>query len=521
MSCKEEVIRPEVKLVPQPAMLINVEGTFAFEPGTPVIASNEKASKVSVFLTKHLEEFYGIPSTIKQSTSVPKKSVFLNIDENSGLGEEAYNLTVNSKGISLVASTPNGLFYGVQTLIQLLPSSKKKLKEVIFPAVEIKDTPRFKWRGLHLDVSRHFMPKEFIMKYLDYMAMHKLNTFHWHLTDDQGWRIEIKKYPLLTEVGSIRKETLIGHGRDPKNYDNTPYSGFYTQEDIKEIVQYAANRFITVVPEIEMPGHALAALASYPQLGCKGGSYEVATRWGVFDDVYCAGKEETFTFLQDVIDEITTLFPGDYIHIGGDECPKTRWEKCPLCQKRMRDEGLATEHELQSYFVQRIEKYLNSRGKKLIGWDEILEGGLAQNAAVMSWRGEEGGIAAAKQHHYVVMTPGKYCYFDHYQADSKTEPLAIGGFLPLKQVYEYEPIPSSLTEEEASYILGAQGNVWTEYMKTSRHVEYMVFPRVAALSEVLWSPKGSRNYEGFLHRMTEQIRRYDTYGINYCKAEFK
>jgi hexosaminidase len=520
-SCKTEVPRPDVKLVPQPAMLIDLEGTFALLPETPIIVNNEEASSVSAFFTKHLEEFYGIQHPAKLSANAPKKSIFLRIDETSGLGREAYNLSINPNGINLIASAPNGLFYGIQTLIQLMPSSRKKLAEIIFPAVEIKDSPRFAWRGLHLDAGRHFMSKEFIKKYLDYMAMHKFNTFHWHLTDDQGWRIEIKKYPNLTEVGSMRKETLIGHGRDPKNYDNTPYGGFYTQEDIKEVVKYAADRFITVVPEIEMPGHALAALASYPQLGCTGGPYEVATRWGVFDDVYCAGKEETFTFLQDVIDEIIPLFPSEYFHIGGDECPKTKWQKCFLCQKRMKEEGLSTEHELQSYFVQRIEKYLNSKGKKLIGWDEILEGGLAPNAAVMSWRGEEGGIAAAKQHHYVVMTPGKYCYLDHYQADPKTEPLAIGGFLPLQQVYEYEPVPSSLTDEESSYIMGAQGNVWTEYMKTPKHVEYMVYPRAAALAEVVWSPKGSRNYDNFLHRMSEQIKRYDAYGINYCRAEFK
>lgn len=521
ISCKAEVPRPEVKLIPLPAMLIDQEGTFQFLPETPIVANKAEALKVVAFFTRHLEDFYGIQHVVKLSASEPKNGISFKIDENSGLEKEAYNLSVTPKGITLVASAPNGLFYGIQTLIQLMPSSKKKLTEVVFPAVEIKDSPRFAWRGLHLDVCRHFMPKDFVKKYLDYMAMHKFNTFHWHLTEDQGWRIEIKKYPKLTEVGSNRKETLIGHGRNPVNYDNTPYGGFYTQEDVKEIVQYAADRFITVVPEIEMPGHALAALASYPELGCTGGPYEVATRWGVFDDVYCAGKEETFTFLQDVIDEILPLFPSEYVHIGGDECPKTRWQKCPLCQKRMRQDSLTTEHELQSYFVQRIEKYLNSKGKKLIGWDEILEGGLAPNAAVMSWRGEEGGIAAAKQHHFVVMTPGKYCYFDHYQTDPKTEPLAIGGFLPLKQVYEYEPVPSSLTEEEASYILGAQGNVWTEYMKSPEHVEYMVFPRAAALAEVVWSPKGSKNYDRFIRRMAEQVKRYDAYGITYCKAEFK
>lgn len=523
LSCKSDAPRPEVKIIPQPALVINLNGTFTFTPETKIQVNqaDEQFMKIASFLTNHIDKFYGIKSTAIQSETASRKSVFLELDPNSGLGKEAYNLTVTPKGVMIVASAPNGLFYGVQTLIQLMPPSQKKLTEIVLPAVEIKDSPRFVWRGLHLDVGRHFMPKEFILKYLDYMSMHKFNTFHWHLTEDQGWRIEIKKYPKLTEIGSVRKETLIGHGRDPKKYDGTPYGGFYTREDVKEIVAYAAERYITVVPELEMPGHSLAALASYPELGCTGGPYEVATRWGVFDDVYCAGKEETFNFLQDVLSEVIPLFPGQYFHIGGDECPKTRWEKCPLCQKRMKEQGLKTEHELQSYFVQRIEKFLNEKGKKLIGWDEILEGGLAPNAAVMSWRGEEGGIAAAKQHHFVVMTPGKYCYLDHYQSDPKTEPLAIGGFLPLEQVYNYDPVPASLTKEEASYIMGAQGNVWTEYMKTPQYVEYMVYPRAAALAEVVWSPKESKNYADFKNRMVDELKRYDVYGINYCKAEFK
>jgi hexosaminidase len=523
IACKAEVPRPEVKLIPQPALVLNIEGTFSFTTETKIQVSkgDEQLMKIASFFTNHIDQFYGIKSSVSQSEAPAKKSVFLQIDEKSGLGKEAYNLTVTPKGVVIVASAPNGLFYGVQTLIQLMPPSKKKLTEVILPAVEIKDSPRFAWRGLHLDVGRHFMPKEFVLKYIDYMAMHKFNTFHWHLTEDQGWRIEIKKYPKLTEVGSIRKETLVGHDRNSKTYDNTPYGGFYTQEDVKEVVAYAAERYVTVVPEIEMPGHSLGALAAYPQLGCTGGPYEVATHWGVFNDVYCAGKEETFAFLQDVVSELIPLFPGQYFHIGGDECPKVSWKKCPLCQKRMKDEGLTTEHELQSYFVQRMEKFLNSKGKKLIGWDEILEGGLAQNAAVMSWRGEEGGIAAAKQHHFVVMTPGTYCYFDHYQADSKTEPLAIGGFLPLEKVYSYDPVPTALSEEEGKYIMGAQGNVWTEYMKTPEYVEYMVYPRAAALAEAVWSPKGSKNYANFKNRMRDQLKRYDAIGINYCKAEFK
>jgi hexosaminidase len=521
-SCETEVIRPEVQIIPQPASLVNMEGTFSIGSRTKILINSESAEmhKVTSVLSQRLEDFYGISNKISFSGAPEKKSIFLKLNTGMSVSKEAYHLTVSPKGIMLESPSPSGLFYGVQTMLQLMPLQKVKLSEVVLPSVEIRDAPRFAWRGLHLDVGRHFMPKEFIKKYLDYMAIHKFNTFHWHLTEDQGWRIEIKKYPRLTEVGSVRKETLVGH-YGSKTYDGTPAGGFYTQDEVKEIVAYAADRFITVVPEIEMPGHSLGALTAYPELGCTGGPYEVATTWGVFDDVYCAGKEETYAFLQDVLTELIPLFPGEYFHIGGDECPKTRWAKCPLCKQKMKDEGLKTEHELQGYFVQRMEKFLNENGKKLIGWDEILEGGLASNAAVMSWRGEKGGIAAAKEHHYVVMTPGEYCYLDHYQADPKNEPLAIGGFLPLKKIYSYEPVPAGLTEEEAKYVLGAQGNVWTEYMKSPEQVEYMVFPRAAALAEVLWSPKGPKDYDNFKVRLKILTKLYDILGINYCKVELK
>ena len=521
-SCQAEVRRPEVQIIPLPSSMTNMEGTFAISSGTKILINSDSPEmhKVTANLCRYLENFYEIKNKITFSGATEKNSIFIKLNTRLSISKEAYNLTVSPKGIMLEAPSPNGLFYGIQTMLQLMPPIKQKLSEVVLPAVEIKDTPRFAWRGLHLDVGRHFMPKEFVLKYLDYMALHKFNTFHWHLTEDQGWRVEIKKYPKLTEVGSIRKETLVGH-YGSKSYDGTPVGGFYTQEDIKEVVAYAADRFITVVPEIEMPGHSLGALTAYPELGCTGGPYEVATTWGVFDDVYCAGKEETYTFLQDVLTELIPLFPGEYFHIGGDECPKTRWQKCPVCKQKMKDEGLRSEHELQSYFVQRMEKFLNANGKKLIGWDEILEGGLAPNAAVMSWRGEQGGIAAAKQHHNVVMTPGDYCYLDHYQADPKTEPLAIGGFLSLKKIYSYEPVPASLTEDESKYVLGAQGNVWTEYMKSPEQVEYMVYPRAAALAEVVWSPKGPKDFDNFKSRLVKLTKLYDLLGINYCKAEFK
>jgi len=515
--------RPDIKIIPQPARLTNLEGTFTLNSGTKILINNksEEMRNIASFLCQHLEMFYGIKNeAVSYSLTAHRRSIFIKLDPSLSAGKEGYRLCVTSKGIILEASAPNGLFYGIQTIIQLMPAEKKQLSEIIMPSVEIIDSPRFAWRGLHLDVGRHFMPKEFVMKYIDYMSMHKFNTFHWHLTEDQGWRIEIKKYPKLTKVGSVRKETIIGHHRRSKDYDGIPYGGFYTQDEIKEIVAYAAKRYITVVPEIEMPGHALAAIASYPEYGCTGGPYEVATRWGIFDDVFCAGKDSTFNFLQDIIDEIAPLFPGKYFHIGGDECPKKRWEKCPLCQKRMRNEGLKNEQELQSYFVKRVEKCLNKNGKQMIGWDEILEGGLAPNASVMSWRGETGGIAAAKQQHYVVMTPGNYCYLCNYQADPKTEPLAIGGFISLENIYNYEPIPAELNETEAKFIIGAQANVWTEYMRTPEMVEYMTYPRAAALSEVVWSPKETRNYANFKDRMKSQIIRYNAYGLNYCKAEF-
>lgn len=425
--------------------------------------------------------------------------------------EGKYTLVVTPDHVLIQASQSAGLFYGVQSFLQLMVNNN-----LTIPSCTITDYPRFTWRGLHLDVCRHFFPPEFVKRYIDLMARYKFNRFHWHLTEDQGWRIEIKKYPKLQEVAAYRKETLIGHYSDePHKFDGTRYGGYYTQEEIREIVAYAAQRHVTIVPEIEMPGHSLAALSAYPQLGCTGGPYEAATLWGVFDDVYCAGKEETFTFLQDVLDEVITLFPGTYVHVGGDECPKERWKKCPHCQKRMKDENLKDEHELQSYFIQRMEKYLNSKGKQIIGWDEILEGGLAPNATVMSWRGESGGIAAARSGHDVVMSPGFALYFDHYQSQGKPEPLAIGGWTPLRKVYEYDPLPATLTDAEAKHILGAQANVWTEYIQAMPQVEYMVYPRALALAEVVWSPKEKRNWDTFAAKFRTHFRYLGLNHVNF------
>lgn len=512
-------------IIPVPVSMTPGKGYFRITAKSSLLVSTDDKSvkDIALLLNNHLKEFYHFSNLSVESGQIAKKgSIILKLDKECGIKPEGYKLSITKESIEICSADPNGLFYGVQTLFQMMPPEKKALSKIKIKSVEIEDYPRFSWRGLHLDVCRHFMPKEFIFKYLDYMAIHKLNTFHFHLTDDQGWRIEIKKYPLLTEIGSVRSETLVGrYSKENAVYDGTPHSGYYTQEDIREIVKYAADRYITVVPEIEMPGHALAALSAYPELGCTGGPYKSATKWGVFDDVMCAGKESTFNFLEGVIDEVISLFPSTFIHVGGDECPKVRWHDCPLCQQRMKEESLADEHQLQSYFVQRMERYINSKGRKVIGWDEILEGGLAPNAAVMSWRGEEGGISAAGQQHYVVMTPGSHCYLDHYQGDKETEPLAIGGFTPLEKIYGYEPVPAALSAENARFVMGAQGNVWTEYMASPAHVEYMVYPRAAALSEVLWSPKESRDYPSFMKRMKFMVKRYKSIGLNYCPNEFK
>lgn len=511
-------------IVPLPVSQVSGSGSFSLTSQTKFFFnfSGEDRDNIYKVVDSHLKKFYGISSSEPLfSDEFIKGSVWFSLDEKSVFPPEGYKLEVKTNGIRITASTPNGLFYAAQSLIQLMPAEEITSEKVEISSVVIEDAPRFSWRGLHLDVCRHFMPKEFVLKYLDYMAMHKFNTFHFHLTEDQGWRIEIKKYPKLTEFGSNRSETLIGRIFGPNaKFDNKPHGGFYTQEDIKEIVAYAAKRYITVVPEIEMPGHALAALASYPQLGCTPGPFEVAKTWGVFNEIMCAGKETTFEFLQNVLDEVLELFPSKLIHIGGDEAPKASWKECALCQQRIKDENLKDEHELQSWFIKRIEKYLNSKGRNIIGWDEILEGGLAPNAAVMSWRGELGGIEAAKSGHYVVMSPASHCYLDYYQSDPPTQPLAIGGFTTLAKIYSYEPVPESLSKEEAKFILGAQGNVWTEYMPNPAHVEYMVYPRAAALSEVVWSKKESRNFQSFMERMKSMTLRYYAYGLNFCRVEF-
>jgi hexosaminidase len=430
--------------------------------------------------------------------------------------EGTYTLTVAPEGIEISASSGAGLFYGLQSLRQLLesPDVRPPTSDVRLASLTIVDTPRFTWRGLHLDVGRHFQPVAFVKKYIDLMARYKLNTFHWHLTEDQGWRIEIKKYPRLTSVGGCRKETMVAKNFTPYVGDGIPHCGFFTQDEIRDVVQYAAERYVTVVPEIEMPGHSKAALAAYPELGCTRGPFEVLTIWGVDEDIFCP-SEATFTFLEDVLSEVIDLFPGRYIHIGGDEVPKARWRASPVAQEIIRREGLKDEAELQSWFIRRIERFLLSRNRRLIGWDEILEGGLAPEATVMSWRGTSGGIAAAREGHDVIMSPNSHLYFDYYQGDARFEPLANGGLIPLDRVYAYEPVPDSLTPAQAVYILGAQANLWTEYLKTPEAIEYMVWPRALALAELTWSSREARDWESFSARLPGALRSLGRLGVAY------
>ncbi len=516
-------------VVPRPVKLEPEEGRFLFTQDTRILyyPANDELQDIGEFFSGLLEHPAGfrMPVMPADRDSSDPNTVLMTLDTTLNMNDEGYHLTIDTRAIEVTARTPRGVFYAMQTLRQLLPpqvegGEKVASSDLSVPCVKIEDQPRFPYRGLHLDVGRHFFSEDFILRYLDLMALYKYNTFHWHLTEDQGWRIEIKKYPKLTQVGSCRKETLVGHySKDNQKYDGKEYCGYYTQEDVKEVVAYAKKLYITVIPEIEMPGHSLAALASYPSLGCTGGPYEVATHWGVFKDIYCAGNDSTFKFLEDVLTEVMDLFPSHYIHIGGDEAPKARWKKCPKCQARIKAEGLKDEHELQSYFIRRIEKFLNAHGRDIIGWDEILEGGLAPNATVMSWRGIKGGIAAAKQHHDVIMTPVNYCYFDYYQGDREKEPLAIGGFLPLEKVYSYDPLPEELTPEERKYILGTQGNVWTEYIGTPDYAEYMVYPRACALAEVAWTPPQEKNYEDFLKRLEGNLLHLKALGVNYRPVE--
>lgn len=533
-GCKnrsEQMAESSYNIMPAPVSLITLPGHFSFSKRSSIIVSplNDETAKAADFFASMLRRSTGVPMPVHEGTKASKHALLMAIDTTLDLGPEGYTLNVTSKRITLLAPTAAGLFHGVQTIRQLLPPEAESqadtndIEKFIVPQCQMSDEPRFRYRGMHLDVCRHMFSIDEIKRYIDVIALNKFNTLHWHLTDDQGWRIEIKKYPALTEIGSLRKETLVGrYGLSPVTYDGKPYGGFYTQDEVKEIVKYASDRFINVIPEIEMPGHALGALAAFPYLSCTGGPFDVASTWGVFPDVFCAGKDTTFAFLEDVLSEVMTLFPSKYIHIGGDECPKDRWNKCPDCLKRMKAENLKNAAELQSYFVKRIERFVIENGHKIIGWDEILEGGLAPEATVMSWRGIDGGIAAAKLGHDVIMTPGTHLYLDHYQSkDISREPIAIGGYSPLEWVYSFEPLPAELTPEEQKHILGLQGNVWTEYILSDDHLEMMAFPRAFAIAETGWTPKLKKDFEDFLARFQAQRVRYDIMGINYFKGEYR
>lgn len=493
------------QLIPQPVALEITKGEFII-PKTLNISPDLPQPETEYF-KKRFQNQLNFESSAKNPVHLQGKRI------QTFVFTEGYSLGISPQQILITYSSDDSYFRALTTIAQLFEEHRESGK---IPAMIIHDQPQFKWRGMHLDVVRHFFTVDEVKKYLDYLAMYKINTFHWHLTDDQGWRIEIKKYPKLTEIGSKRKESMIGPYVD-QEFDAQPYGGFYTQEEIKEVVAYAKTRHINIVPEIEMPGHAVAALASYPELSCTGGPFEVETKWGVFDDIFCP-KEETFGFLEDVLTEVMNLFPSEYIHIGGDEAPKTRWKECPHCQALIKKEGLKDEHELQSYFIKRIEKFVNSKGRKIIGWNEIMEGGLAPNAAVMSWTGEEGGIQAAKQGNFAVMTPGNYLYFDHYQGDPQNEPLAFGGNNTLEKVYSYHPIPEELKEEEKKYILGVQANLWAEYILDFKHVEYMLFPRLMALSEIAWGTSNPDNYAEFESRVIRHFKLLDEKKINYAKS---
>jgi hexosaminidase len=526
------------KVIPAPAYWLQGDGTFTLPSNCSYFMDNAHASSSNTIrlLAGELQKQFQI-----ELAATNAKQATIQILHKTGKGNStpSYELLVNKERIIITVTSAEALHHANQTLLQLI--TRDKNNQLVIPFLKIEDFPRFQYRGMHLDVGRHFFPISFIKKYIDWLSYHKLNKFHWHLTEDQGWRIEIKKYPALTTVGAWRNGTIIG--RYPgKGNDNIQYGGFYTQAEIREVVAYARERFVEVIPEIEMPGHSSAAIAAYPFLSCfpnkptvipanmiskksleaqKNGSIKlVQETWGVFDDVFCAGKETTFEFLQNIIDEIIPLFPSPYFHIGGDECPKIHWKQCSLCQQRIKELGLKDEHELQSYFIQRIGKYLNSKGKTLIGWDEILEGGLAPNAVVMSWRGEAGGIEAAKQGHAVIMTPGNPVYFDHTQALAE-DSVTIGGYNPIEKVYAYNPLPTEIPAGKANLVLGAQANVWTEYMKNEEKIAYMIFPRIAALSELLWTALDKKNWTEFEKKIGPLLKRYERWGVKPSMAYYE
>lgn len=527
-SCSKSKVFAEsdIAIIPKPVHLKLEKGVFGFNDKTEfVISDASQKEAVSILLNKFKK---AAGWTLQVSENAPKNNFIAFIVDES-LNDEAYELIVNSDNITIKAKSYSGFLYAMETIRQLLPvdiESNTVLKNTdwIIPNLTINDEPRFKWRGLHLDVARHFFKKEYIKQTIDMLAMHKMNVFHFHLVDDQGWRIEIRKYPKLTSVGAWRLDQEDAHWdgrRVTTPEDEATYGGFYTQEDIKEIVAYAKTKGVQVVPEIEMPAHVMSAIAAYPELSCTETPIGVPSGgvWPI-TEIYCAGKETTFEFLENVLLEVIELFPSKYIHVGGDEATKTNWAKCPHCQNRMKTEGLKNVEELQSYFIKRMERFISTHDRKLIGWDEILEGGLAPQATVMSWRGVKGGLEATEQGHDVVMTPGSHMYFDHYQGPQNQEPLAWGGHTPLSKVYEFDPIVETMTPEQSKHVLGGQANLWSEQIKTEAHSQYMIYPRLAALSEAVWSPKASRNWDDFSNRVLSLFKRYEYLDINYAKSAY-
>ena len=520
-SCRHESLTADYDIIPLPreVNLIADGGEFRLTGKTVITypAGNDTLRKDAEHLQGYIRLLTGHELRIKESDE-DKNAINLNIDQVVN-NPEGYQLTVTPEKININAPTSAGVFYGIQTLRKSIPANEKGKYDVVFPSVNITDYPRFAYRGAHFDVVRHFFPADSVKKFIDLLALHNINRLHWHISDDQGWRVEIKKYPRLIEIGSKRPNTVIGHNTD--EYDTIPVEGYFTQDQIKDIIQYAADRHITIIPEIDLPGHMVAALTAYPDLGCTGGPYEVWNRWGVSEDLLCAGNDSVYLFIDGVLDEISDLFPSEYIHIGGDECPKVRWEECVKCQTRIKELGLKSDSEstkeekLQSHVMKHAEDFLASKGKKVIGWDEILEGGVSENATIMSWRGDAGGIAAARKGNDVIMTPNNYMYFDYYQTrDVDNEPIAIGGYVPLEKVYGYEPVPDSFTPEEAAHIKGVQANLWTEYIKDFPQAIYMELPRMAALSEVQWT-EGNKDYDKFMKRLPSILAHYQLNGYPY------
>lgn len=520
IACSEPIVRQDISIVPRPNQLTEHESILMINSDLRIYYSDESLAVMAANLADQMSAITGIKLSSQRIEVTSIDGIILNPDPEIK-GEEAYKLSVNDGRAELSGSTERGIFYAGQSLIQLIQSSNG---QYFIPGVKISDQPRFGWRGMHLDVSRHFFDVDKIKKYIDYLSLYKLNTFHWHLTDDQGWRIEIKKYPLLTDQGAWRASVgfASNQAKGLNMDDGQPYGGFYTQDEIREVVAYAQERQVTVVPEIEMPGHTSAVLKAYPQLACEGiDKAELWAEGGVSNHVFCAGKEETFDFLQNVLEEVLVLFPSQYIHAGGDEAPKIHWQQCGLCQKRINQEGLADEHELQSYFITRMEKYLNDKGRKLIGWDEILEGGLAPNATVMSWRGEAGGIAAAQSQHDAVMTPGFPLYFNHRPIDLKNTPGHSSSNNTLTTVYQYDPVPKELKADERKYIIGVQANLWTEYIPKWEHVESLVFPRLLSLAEIAWTNQERKDFADFRKRLPAQLDRLSALEVNYGRDPYQ